>query len=82
MENRQKTLDLLKEAIKSTRAGHDLEELELFEDGACDDYLNPLRGTDADIVRVTFTGGGHRYINVSMDSAWGVIIDVIKHIDI
>ena len=71
MEEKQKVLDKLLEAIRATCAGSDVTALRLEVNGY------------EETVHVDFESGKDgRLINVSMDSCWAMVKDVVKHIDI
>ena len=69
MEDKQKILNLLANAIRATRAGSDLVGMRYDKDN--------------EIVHVDFVSGlDGRLINVAMDSGIAMIRDVLIHIDI
>lgn len=65
-EDKQKICDALLEALKLTREAGDAVGI---------DYDN-----EAEIVTVTFEGGGNRRINVGMDSGTAMIRDIMNHL--
>ena len=68
-QSKQIICDLLGEAIAATTAGDDLEALR----------YDPV----AEVVHVDFRDAyDARQINVSMDSGWAMIKDIVNHIDI
>lgn len=69
-ENKQEILNLLCAALRSTRAGNDITELEYIP--------------EEEVVHVYF-GTNHRpgrIINVAMDSGIAMLRDVINHVDV
>ncbi|MCM1192687.1 MAG: hypothetical protein NC389_09685 [Acetatifactor muris] len=65
-ENKQDIVAKLSQLLKSTRAGEDIDKLEL--------------ATDESTVRITFLHGYERTVNVECDSGIAIIEDVIRHL--
>ena len=69
-EDMQKTCNDLTIALRGTREFHDLTMLEYVKD------------KDFEVVIPHFRGGRGASINVSLDSAWALIKDVVNHIGV
>ena len=69
MEDKQKILDLLLQALQATRHLHDLVSLEYVWEYECGQH-----------VEATFENGYKKQINVSMDSGTAMIRDIMEHI--
>lgn len=67
MENKQLILDALCSALQLTRDQADLEALE-YKD----------LGSDTQHVIATYDGGGHRSVNVSLDSGIAMVRDILR----
>lgn len=71
MESKQNICDLLFEAIRRTNAGEDLTALKYVKDG------------DMEFVYADFIDApAARRINVTIDSGWAMIKDIVNHLDI
>ena len=70
MEDKQATLDLLCETLQSTRSWHDIDFIEYIEE----EYN--------EFAEVYLHGYKYPYkkINISGDSCWALIKDVIEHL--
>ena len=68
-EHKQLILDLLLTALQQTSNLWDLEDLKYKRYGDCEEA-----------VIATFSNGGEKRVNVSMDSGTAMIIDVIRGI--
>lgn len=72
MEDKQKICDLLLVTLQATREYSDLASLE---------YIVPEQPNRYEsYVLATFTSGGKRIINTSMDSGFAMIRDIMAHI--
>lgn len=68
-EDKQETCNALTIALRTTKEFHDLTLLKYVKDG------------DHEVVIPHFRGGSRgKSINVSLDSCWALIRDVISHI--
>ncbi len=63
-EDKQRALNALIKALNFTRAGCDVEEIELADNG--------------DTAVIYFIDGGEKRVNIAIDSAIATIIDVCK----
>lgn len=70
MEDKQKILDLLLQALQATRHLYDLVSLKYVYKSTCHQY-----------VEAKFASGYAKQINVSMDSGTGMIKDIMEYID-
>lgn len=68
-ENKQTICDLLCEALKATRDQHDLVRIRYEE-----------IGQDEQQVVLDYEGGGHRSVNVSLDSGIAMVRDILRAI--
>lgn len=64
MEDKKEIVMLLKHLLRATRAGADIEQMELGDNG--------------ETVRVTFNNQCVRDINIACDSGIAIIVDVAK----
>lgn len=69
MENKQLICDLLTETLKATRDQADLERIRYEEIGPDDQQ-----------VVLDYKNGGHRSVNVSLDSGIAMIRDILRAI--
>lgn len=67
-EDKQKILDLLLPALQATSALYDLVSLKYIW---CSDY--------EEYVVATFQNGHMKKVNVSVDSGYAMILDVLRH---
>lgn len=67
MENKEDIVMRLKILLNATRAGQDIEEMELTEDG--------------DFVMIEWESGGTQKVNIAADSGVAIIRDVLKVIN-
>lgn len=64
MEDKKEIVMLLKHLLKATRAGANIEQMEL--------------GADGETVRITFNNQCARDINIACDSGIAIIVDVAR----
>lgn len=64
MEDKKEIVMLLKHLLQATRAGSDIEQMELTGDG--------------EKVRITFNGKCVKDVNIACDSGIAIIMDVAK----
>lgn len=67
MENKEDIVMRLKILLNATRAGRDIEKMELTEDG--------------DFVMIEWESGGTQKVNIAADSGVAIIRDVLKVIN-
>ena len=68
-ENKQHICDLLTEVLKATRDQHD-----------CVTIRYDRIGDDMEQVTIDYEGGGHRSVNVSLDSGIAMVRDILRAI--
>ena len=64
MEDKKEIVMLLKHLLRATRAGEDIEQMELSDNG--------------EKVRITFSNQYIKDVNIAMDSGIAIIMDVSK----
>ena len=64
MEDKKEIVMLLKHLLRATRAGEDIEQMELSDNG--------------EKVRITFSNQYIKDVNIAMDSGIAIIMDVAK----
>lgn len=64
MEDKKEIVMLLKHLLQATRAGADIEQMEL--------------GDDSETVRITYKDQCVAYVNIACDSGIAMIMDVAK----
>jgi len=67
MENKQHICDLLTETLRATRDQADLKRIRYEE-----------IGQDHQRVVLDYEGGGHRSVNVSLDSGIAMVRDILR----
>ena len=64
MEDKKEIVVLLKHLLRATRAGEDIEQMELSDNG--------------ETIRITFSNQHFKDVNIAMDSGIAIIKDVAK----